>query len=111
MPLGLVLALTLQLLVGLAEVDDPKPPVADMARSARAFLKTLDQGTLARARLPFDSDQRFDWWYIPRERHGLPLKAMSEAQQKAALELLHAGLSEKGFTKTQTIIALEPVLA
>ncbi len=99
-------------LAGPVEVDEPpKATIDDIAKSARAFLATLDQGGVARARLPFDSDQRFDWWYIPRERHGLPLKAMNDAQQKAALALLRAGLSEKGYTKTQTIIALEPVLA
>jgi tetratricopeptide (TPR) repeat protein len=112
MALGLALALMLQLLVGFAEVDQPpKATIDDIAKSARAFLASLDAGGVARAKLPFDSDQRFDWWYIPRERHGLPLKAMSEPQQKAALALLHAGLSEKGYTKTQAIIALEPVLA
>jgi tetratricopeptide (TPR) repeat protein len=83
----------------------------DMARAARAFLATLDEGALARARLAFDSDQRFDWYYVPRERHGLPLKGMNAAQQKGALDLLRVGLSEKGYTKTQTILALEPVLA
>ena len=92
-------------------VEEPTATIADMARSARAFLATLDEAALAKARLPFDSDQRFDWYYIPRERHGLPLKGMTAAQQKAALDLLQAGLSEKGYTKTQTVIALEPILA
>jgi tetratricopeptide (TPR) repeat protein len=99
-------------LAGPAEVaEEPKAAIDDMGRAARAFLATLDERALAKARLPFDSDQRFEWYYIPRERHGLPLKGMNAAQQKAALELLRAGLSEKGYTKTQTIVALEPVLA
>ena len=95
-----------------AEVaEEPTATIADMGRAARAFLATLDDAALAKARLPFDSDQRFDWYYIPRARHGLPLKEMSAVQQTAALDLLQVGLSEKGYTKTQTVIALEPILA
>jgi tetratricopeptide (TPR) repeat protein len=111
--MGVTLAVALMALglAGPAADEPPKATIDEIARSARAFLTTLDAGGVARAKLAFDSDQRFDWWYIPRERHGLPLKAMSEPQQKAALALLRAGLSEKGYTKTQTIIALEPVLA
>jgi tetratricopeptide (TPR) repeat protein len=112
MTASLAVALLAFALAGPAEMaEEPKATKEDMGRAARAFLATLDGGTLAKARLPFDSDQRFDWYYIPRERHGLPLKGMSAAQQEAALDLLRAGLSEKGYTKTQTIVALEPVLA
>ncbi len=82
-----------------------------MATAAKAFLVTLDPGQSALARFPFDSEERFNWHFIPKPRAGLPLKRMTPAQQTAALHLLHAGLSEKGYSKAEAIRALEPVLA
>jgi tetratricopeptide (TPR) repeat protein len=111
MAASLAVPLLVLAFAGAATAAVPKAVGDDMGQAARAFLATLDAGTLAKARIPFDSDQRFDWYYTPRDRHGLPLKGMNAAQQKAALELLRAGLSEKGYTKAQAIVALEPVLA
>jgi hypothetical protein len=85
-------------------------PASAMADAARAFLATLDAGQKAKAALPFNSEERFNWHFIPKERKGLPLKEMNPTQQKAALELLHAGLSEKGYSKAETIRRLELVL-
>lgn len=110
MPVRLAVALAALAFVSAADVDQ-KASVDQMTRAARAFLATLDEAGLSQARLPFDSDKRFEWFYTPVPRHGLTLKAMTPAQQKAAVELLRTGLSEKGYSKTQTIIALEPVLA
>jgi hypothetical protein len=82
-----------------------------MAQAASAFLASLDDDTRAKARFAFDSEERFNWHFVPRLRAGLPLKAMSAPQRTAALELLRAGLSEKGYTKAETIRRLETVLA
>ena len=60
---------------------------------------------------PFDSEERFNWFYVPREREGLPLKRMNPAQQKAALQTLSAGLSQKGYSKAEAVRALELILA
>ncbi|MGH9578794.1 MAG: DUF3500 domain-containing protein, partial [Terriglobales bacterium] len=76
-----------------------------------AFLATLAPVDAARAKLPFETEERFNWHFIPKPRAGLALKKMSSAQQKAALHLLEAGLSEKGYSKAETIRALERVLA
>src|SRR5687767_13373318 len=103
------LAATLAALAFVSAEVDPKASIEDMTRAARAFVATLDEAALAKARLPFDSDRRFEWFYTPVARHGLPLKEMSAAQQQAALALLRAGLSEKGYGKTQAILTLEPV--
>src|SRR4030095_11647475 len=81
-----------------------------MADAARAFLATLDTGQKAKVLLAFNSEERFNWHFIPRERKGLPLKEMNPTQQKAALELLRAGLSERGYSKAETIRRLEEVL-
>ena len=86
-------------------------PAADMAKAASAFLATLDEGQAKLAKLPFDSEERFNWFFVPRERVGLPLKKMTAAQRDAARALLEAGLSEKGYSRAEAIRMLEPVLA
>lgn len=84
---------------------------ANMARAAQAFLEALDEEARTTAQLPFDSDERFNWHFVPKPRAGLALKRMSGDQQRVAMDLLEAGLSEKGYTKAETIRALESVLA
>lgn len=87
-------------------------PVADeMAATARAFLVSLDAGQKAKAQFEFDADARMDWQFVPLERKGLALKAMTEAQQKLALTLLASGMSRHGYDKATNIMSLEPVLA
>jgi hypothetical protein len=86
-------------------------PTADIAQAASAFLASLDEDARAKARFAFDSEERFNWHFVPRPRAGLPLKAMSAPQRSAAMALLRAGLSEKGYTKAETIRELEVVLA
>jgi hypothetical protein len=81
-----------------------------MLDATRAFLATLDAAQKSNAVLPFNSEERFRWFYTPVSRKGLPLKEMNPAQQRAALALLHAGLSEKGYSKAETIRKLEDVL-
>ena len=92
-----------------ASADDG--PATTMAAAAQKFLGTLDPAQKAKAQLPFDSEERFNWFYIPKDRVGLPLKQMTPSQRDATMALLHAGLSEKGYTKAEAIRALEPVLA
>jgi hypothetical protein len=88
---------------------DPLP--TSMAGAAQAFLATLDDAQKARARLAFDAEERFNWYFTPVPRAGLPLKQMTPPQREAAFALLHVGLSEKGYSKAEAIRALEPVLA
>ncbi len=94
----------------------PPKPIDGMTVAARAFLDTLSGDQKARARLTFEDENRFSWHYIPSEgairhdRRGLPLKEMNAAQRTAALELLRAGLSQKGYTKAEAVRALEDVL-
>src|SRR5437899_5098612 len=74
-----------------------------MLHAASAFLASLDAGQRAKAVLPFNSEERFHWFYVPVARKGIPLKELNAAQKQAALALLRAGLSEKGYSKAETI--------
>ena len=76
MPLRLALALAALAFVS-ADVD-PKAPIDDMTKAARAFVATLDARALEKARLPFDSDRRFEWFYTPVSRFAVHLESTSE---------------------------------
>ena len=101
-----------------AALQQPDPPAAAMARAARTFLDTLPAGTRQQAMFPFNGDERLNWQFIPTRangrpgvvRSGLPFKAMSAAEQDAALALLRIGLSVTGYQKVTNVRALEMVL-
>src|SRR5882762_9427735 len=85
-------------------------PASPMLEAAGAFLATLEPAQKAKAVLPFNSEERFRWFYTPVSRKGIPLKELNVPQQQAGLALLRAGLSEQGYAKSQTIRKLEEVL-
>jgi len=101
--------LTLTIVLGTAVAGAAQTATA-MLDATRAFLATLDPAQKSKAVLPFNSEERFRWFYTPVSRKGVPLKELNASQQKAALALLHAGLSEKGYSKAETIRKLEDVL-
>jgi hypothetical protein len=81
-----------------------------MAGAANAFLASLTPQQRAQATFPFQSDERFDWHYIPKERKGLSLRQMTAEQQQLAHALLAAGLSQQGYIKAVSIMSLDEVL-
>ena len=83
----------------------------ELAASAKAFVASLDAAQRAKVQFAFDSDERLNWFFIPKDREGLPLKQMTASQQQAALALVQVGLSQKGFSKAETIRHLDTVLA
>lgn len=93
----------------LAFPESAGPPHA-MITAAQALLNTLPADLKQRLQFPFDSEERMNWHYIPRERKGLPLKAMTAPQRQAAMDLLRTGLSQRGYSKAETIRSLEDVL-
>jgi Protein of unknown function (DUF3500) len=81
-----------------------------MTECASRFLAALDSNQRGRATFPFDSDERLNWHFIPKERKGLPLREMTPYQKHLATALLAAGLSQTGYIKAVTIMSLEDVL-
>ena len=81
-----------------------------MAETAKRFLASLTSDQTGKAVIPFDSDERMNWHYIPKERKGLPLKDMTPPQKHLASALLTSGLSQQGYIKATTIMSLEDVL-
>ena len=78
--------------------------------AAKAFLATLDKEQVAKARFPYESEERSNWYFIPKERNGLWLKTMTDTQRMAAMNLLKATLSEQGQEKAIAIMQLEIIL-
>ena len=90
-----------------ARADETSTAMAD---AAKRFLAALDDKQKAQASFPFDSPERFNWHWIPRERKGLPIKAMTPEQRALAFGLLDTGLSTNGMLKATTIMSLEEIL-
>lgn len=108
---ALVVPLAAALLFTMVPASARESDVArDMRVAARAFLDTLGASARSTAALPFDSDERLNWHFVPKMRKGLPLYAMTPQQRSAAMALLKTGLSASGFKKTETIRSLENVL-
>ncbi len=86
------------------------PPTEEkLADAAQHFLELLGDQRQA-ATYPLYDEERYNWHFTPRERQGVPLKNMTEAQQAAALQLMKICLSEAGYEKAMDIRELEQVL-
>jgi len=84
--------------------------VAAMLSAAQTFISSLDDGQKAKALFAWEDKERVNWHFIPKERNGLPLKDMNDAQRELANILLSSGMSYRGFGKALTIMSLEHVL-
>jgi hypothetical protein len=81
-----------------------------MTDCASRFLAALNADQRRKAIFAFDSDERLNWHFIPKERKGLPLREMTPYQKHLASAPLAAGLSQTGYIKAVTIMSLEDVL-
>jgi hypothetical protein len=81
-----------------------------MTGAANAFLASLSPEQRARVRFDFQDQERMNWFYTPVPRKGLALREMSPGQRQLAMALLSAGLSQRGFMKTTTIMSLDDIL-
>jgi hypothetical protein len=86
-------------------------PGEELTSAASDWLGTLSDEQRAAALLPYDTPQRVDWHFIPKDqRKGLQLKLMSPEQQTGALQILKAALSQAGYSKATQIMSLEKLL-
>jgi hypothetical protein len=81
-----------------------------LLKAALAFLESLGPDQKAKALLEFKDEERLNWHFIPRDRKGVPLKELSEAQRAHAAEVLRAGLSAAGAKKAEEVMSLEDIL-
>jgi hypothetical protein len=82
----------------------------EMARAATYFLDALNSEQRQKATFEFKNDERVNWFFVPHERKGLPLKEMLPEQRALAMALLASGLGQRGFVQAITITSLEQIL-
>lgn len=88
-----------------------RPTTEGMRQAAETLVSTLDDSQRQQVLLPFDSQARVQWHFIPKdERKGLALRDMNDAQKAATLRLVRSALSESGYSTTTRIMLLEGVL-
>ncbi len=82
-----------------------------MSAAASVFLASLNDRQREAANWTFPSDdERRLWFYTPTDHGGLPLNAMTPAQQQLAFKLVSTGLSRAAYVTVSTIIGLENTL-
>lgn len=78
--------------------------------AAVTFINTLTDKQKQMAMFVYSDIERYNWYYVPIDRKGIPLKDLNKTQENAAMALLQTVLSETGYQKTKAIIQLENVL-
>ena len=93
----------------LAGAQSPSSVASTIVASANGFLSSLDEGQRSKVLFDFnDAAQRVKWSNLPTTmvpRAGLKMGDLSEAQRKAAMGLLAATLSKRGYEKVLAIMA------
>ena len=93
----------------IAESETRKPEPA-MLKSALKLISLLAPEQKEKTLFAFDSEERMNWHYVPKDRKGLRFKDMSVEIQEAVKSLLLTGLSASGYKKVDSIRDLENVL-
>jgi hypothetical protein len=85
-------------------------PITD---AGRAFLAALNQDQRDRVSFPIDSENWLRWSnvHIYLMRHGLLLEDLDDRQRAAALDLVRASLSSRGFEDVRTVMRFNQFLA
>ena len=81
-----------------------------IAGAVTAFLDSLRPELRKRAALGFEDAARSDWHFVPRDRPGVRLREMNDAERDGARGVLKAALSVRGSLKVDQIMALDQVL-
>jgi hypothetical protein len=99
---------------GLAPAQSSLGVTSKIVASANGFLGSLDEGQRSKVLFAFDDAvQRAKWSNLPTTmvpRAGLKMGDLSEPQKKAAMGLLAATLSKRGYEKVLAIVEGDEVL-
>ena len=83
---------------------------ADISQAASAFIDALSDEQRQRTIYDFMDGERIFWYYPPVNRHGLPLRDMSDDQRQLALALMRSGLADRAARQAEQIIQHELIL-
>ncbi len=83
----------------------------ELVAAANKFIGTLDANQKVQAVYPFDVEERYTFYFVPRDdRKGISMNELNAMQKKAALDLIKTCLSEQSIQKVTQIMELEPFL-
>ena len=83
----------------------------DKQSAASSLLQALPAGKRPQAQLPFESDERTNFNYVPMKRAGIPLADLDANQKSLVDSLLRSALSPKSFDTAKGIVQHESILA
>jgi hypothetical protein len=80
------------------------------AAAANAFLASLPADLRGATHYPLDSDERYDWHFVPKARKGASLLQLDDAQAELIGPLLATALSPEGLLTARGVIKHENIL-
>ncbi len=83
---------------------------AQMGAACAKLLASLSAEQRAKATYHYMDGERVFWYYPPLNRHGLPLRDMTQEQRTLAFALMATGLTDKSYEQAKLIIEHEDVL-
>jgi hypothetical protein len=78
--------------------------------AASEFLASLPPELRKSASFPLDSDQRTEWYFVPRERVGVSLLKLDDRQSELLGPLLATALSPEGLLSARGVLKHENIL-
>ena len=75
---------------------------------ANRFISLLNDAQKTESVFAFDTEERYNFHFVPKERRGITFNDMNSAQQETAYDLLKSCLGGDAFQKTKDIM---PVFA
>jgi hypothetical protein len=83
----------------------------DMATKANQFIRLLNTEQQTKTSYPFDSGERYRFFYVPRDdRKGISVNELDSTQRKALMDLLKTALSAETVKKVNDIMQLDLIL-
>jgi len=83
----------------------------DVVAAATKVISVLDSNQKNRTLFPFDTDERYNFYYFPVDnRKGIAMDELNSVQKQAVIELLKASLSDETVQKVNAIMAHEVIL-
>lgn len=82
----------------------------DAVSLANRFIALLNEPQKTETVFAFDTEERYNFHFVPIKRRGITFNDMNPEQHKSAMELLRSCLGNETFQKTNEIMQLENVL-